>query len=276
MTKRPGEPASLDPAGLQNAMVTVSAVVIARNEEGHIAACLESLAWADERLVVDSGSTDATVSLARQAGARLEHRDWVSFPDQRNAAMRMATGDWVFFVDADERATPELAAEIRRVVVAAAAAPVMYWVPRHNIIFGKVILHTGWYPDFQPRLFRRGFTSFDPARVVHELPVIEGGAGHLQSPLIHFNYESVSEFLAKQMRYADLDVQRLREEGVRPRFWAPVLQPLRQFRWRFFGLQGYLDGGHGLLLSLLMTYYDFQVYSRLRRAVQAQGDSARG
>jgi (heptosyl)LPS beta-1,4-glucosyltransferase len=251
-------------------MVSVSAVVIARNEERHIAACLESLAWADERLVVDSGSTDATVPLARQAGVRVEHRDWVSFPDQRNAAMRMATGDWVFFVDADERATPGLAAEIRRVVgEAAAGAPVMYWAPRHNIIFGKVILHTGWYPDFQPRLFRRGAASFDPARVVHELPVFEGGAGHLSSPLIHFNYETVSEFVAKQMRYADLDVQRLREEGVRPRFWAPLLQPLRQFRWRFFGLQGYLDGGHGLLLSLLMAYYDFQVYWRLRKATSA-------
>jgi (heptosyl)LPS beta-1,4-glucosyltransferase len=251
-------------------MVSVSAVVITRNEQRHIAACLESLAWADERLVVDGGSTDATVALARQAGARVEHRDWVSFPDQRNAAMQMATGDWVFFLDADERATPELAAEIRRVVAeAASAAPVMYWAPRHNIIFGKVILHTGWYPDFQPRLFRRGFASFDPARVVHELAVFEGGAGHLSSPLTHFNYKTVSEFLTKQMRYADLDVQRLREEGVRPRFWAPLLQPLRQFRWRFFALQGYLDGGHGLLLSLLMAYYDFQVYSRLRRSMPA-------
>ena len=258
-------------------MVRVSAVVIARNEEGHIAACLESLAWADERLVVDSGSTDATVSLARQAGARVVHRDWVSFPDQRNVAMEMATGDWVFFVDADERATPELAAEIRKVVAeAAVAAPVMYWAPRHNIIFGKVILHTGWYPDFQPRLFRRGFASFDPARVVHELPVLQGGSGHLKSSLIHFNYRNVTEFLARQMRYADLDVQRLREEGVRPRFWAPLLQPLRQFRWRYFGLQGYLDGGHGLLLSLLMAYYDMQVYWRLRRVLRSQGGVASG
>jgi (heptosyl)LPS beta-1,4-glucosyltransferase len=258
-------------------MVSVSAVVIARNEEWHIAACLESLAWADERLVVDGGSTDSTVALARQAGARVEHRDWVSFPDQRNAAMEMATGDWIFFVDADERATTELGAEIRMVVdQGAVAAPVMYWAPRHNIIFGKVILHTGWYPDFQPRLFRRGHASFDPVRVVHELPVFEGPAGYLKSPLTHYNYSSIPEFLAKQMRYADLDVQRLREEGVRPRFWAPLLQPLRQFRWRYFGLQGYLDGGHGLLLSLLMAYYDFQVYWRLRRVLRPQGGVAGG
>jgi (heptosyl)LPS beta-1,4-glucosyltransferase len=252
-------------------MVTVSAVVITRNEARHIVACLESLAWADERLVVDSGSSDATVSLARESGARVEHREWVSFPGQRNAALEMATGEWVFFVDADERATPELAAEIRR-ATAEPAAPVMYWAPRHNVIFGKVILHTGWYPDFQPRLFRRGFASFDPARVVHELPVLAGESGHLASPLTHFNYETVSEFLAKQMRYAELDVQRLREEGVRPRFWAPVVQPLRQFRWRFFGLRGYLDGGHGLLLALLMAYYDFHVYARLRRGMRSQDE----
>jgi (heptosyl)LPS beta-1,4-glucosyltransferase len=252
-------------------MVSVSAVVIARDSEVHIAACLDSLAWADERLVVDGGSADSTVSLARQAGARVEHRDWVSFPDQRNAAMEMARGDWVFFVDTDERATPELAAEIRKVVEEAdLAAPVMYWAPRHNVIFGKVILHTGWYPDYQPRLFRRGFAAFDPARVVHELPVFEGESGYLKNPLTHFNYKSIPEFLTKQMRYADLDVQRLREEGVRPRFWAPLLQPLRQFRWRYFGLQGYLDGGHGLLLSLLMAYYDFQVYWRLRSVTRSR------
>jgi hypothetical protein len=249
---------------------SVSGVVLALNEQKHITACLESLNWADERLVLDSGSTDATVDLARQANARVVQRPFVNFPDQRNAALELARCDWVFFLDADERATPDLAAEIRRAIQrAGSTAPVMYWVPRHNIIFGKVIQHTGWYPDYQPRLFRRGEATFDPARLVHELPVFEGGAGYLQSPLVHFNYDTVGQFLAKQMRYADLDVERLYDEGVRPRFWSPLVQPLRQFRWRFFRLQGYLDGGHGLLLSLLMAYYDFRVYARLRQRVAA-------
>ena len=272
--------------------VTVSCVVLTRDEEKHIVACLETLAWADDLLVVDSGSTDATVDLARGAGARVEYRAWRNYPDQRNAALDLAACEWVFFVDADERATGQLAAEIRAVIAApgldASAARadsalpsragvgeahpgalpsniVGFWVPRHNIIFGKVIMHTGWYPDYQARLFRRGFGRFDPSRTVHELPIFDGAAGHLRHPLVHHNYDSVRQFLAKQFRYADYDAQRLYDQGLRPRLWAPLLQPIRQFRWRFFTLQGYLDGGHGLLLSILMAYYDAVVYTRLRR-----------
>jgi len=241
-------------------------VVLTYNEEKNILPCLETLAWADECLVLDSGSTDNTVSLARQAGARVEQRAFRNYPDQRNAALDLAGSDWVFFVDADERVTPDLAAEVRQAIEAPKAG---YWVPRHNIIFGKVIKHTGWYPDYQPRLFRKGYGRFDPARIVHELPIFEGETGYLKNPLIHYNYATVGQFLAKQKRYAVYDAQHLYDEGVRPRFWAPVLQPLRQFRWRFFTLQGYLDGGHGLLLSLLMAYYDFMVYSQLRRMTRS-------
>jgi (heptosyl)LPS beta-1,4-glucosyltransferase len=248
---------------------TVSCIVLTRNESKHIAACLETLVWADDLLVLDGGSADDTVARARQAGARVEERAWRDFPDQRNAALEMTPCDWVFFVDADERCTPAVAAEIRRVVGRGmvpdtAEAPIGYWIPRHNIILGKIIMHTGWYPDYQARLFRRGFGRFDPARVVHELPIFDGCAGYLTEPLIHYNYATVREFWAKQLRYADYDVRRLRDEGIRPRFWAPLVQPLRHFWWRFFTLQGYRDGGHGLLLSVLMAAYQFVVYSRLR------------
>lgn len=246
-------------------MATVSAVVLTRNEARHIAACLDSLAWADERLVVDGGSADETVALAEARGARVEHRPFVSFPDQRNAALEMARSDWVFFLDADERVTPVVAAEIRRVVEnGEPGAPVLYWIPRNNVIFGKVIRHAGWYPDHQARLFLRGRARFDPARVVHELPIADGAQGYLQAPLTHYNYRTVGEFLARQSRYAEMEAIRLRDQGVRPRFWAPVVQPLRQFRWRYVTLQGYHDGGHGLLLSGLMAYYDHTVYKRLR------------
>jgi len=254
---------------------SVSAVVLTRDEDAHIAECLASVAWADEVLVLDSGSVDATVEIARQAGARMESRPFVNYADQRNAALDLARCDWVFYLDADERSTPEVEAEIRS-VVARPGVPPVWWVPRHNIIFGKVIRHAGWYPDHQPRLFRRGAARWDPARVVHELPMPGLEYGYLVSPLVHYNYATVDQFLAKQMRYADLDVERLLGEGVRPRFWAPLLQPLRQFWWRFVTLEGYRDGGHGLLLSLLMAYYDLHVYRRLRERVgQGQSHSAR-
>ncbi len=258
-------------------MTTVSAVVLTRNESAHIIACLQTLAWADERFVLDGGSTDDTVALAESQGARVERRPFVNFPDQRNAALEMAQGDWVFFVDADERCTPEVTAEVRRVVDNLAEnAPVLYSIPRNNVIFGKVIRHAGWYPDHQARLFRRGKARFDPARLVHELAVADGARGYLQEPLTHYNYRTVGEFLAKQSRYAELDAIRLRDQGVRPRFWAPILQPMRQFRWRYFTLQGYRDGGHGLLLSALMAYYDHLVYRRLRALANAKKGTSGG
>lgn len=246
-------------------MATVSAVVLIHNEVGHLTPCLESLAWADERLVLHSGGNDEIVKLALAQGAREESRAFVSFPDLRNAALEMARGDWVFFLDADERATPEVAAEVRQVAGdSEPAAPVLWWIPRHNVIFGKVIHHTGWYPDHQARLLRVGRARFDPARVVHELPVADGAQGYLKNAITHYNYRTVNDFLAKQSRYAEMEAVRLRDQGIRPRFWAPVVQPLRQFRWRYVTLQGYRDGGHGLLLSALMAYYDHLVYRRLR------------
>lgn len=255
---------------------TISAVVLTRNEAAHVSACLATLAWADELLVLDSGSTDETVEIARQAGAWVEDRPFVNFADQRNAALEIASGAWVLFVDADERCTPEVAAEVRATVAASGSVPV-YWVPRHNIIFGKVIRHAGWFPDYQPRLFRRGEARWDPSRVVHELPMPGLAAGYLKAPLVHYNYATVGQFLAKQARYADLEVARLYDEGVRPRLWAPLLQPLRQFWWRFVTLEGYRDGGHGLLLSLLMAYFDLGVYIRLRgRVREARPRSAQG
>jgi len=240
----------------------LSAVVLTRNEEHNIEECLRSLTWADHLLVVDSNSTDRTVELARGAGASVEHRAFVNYADQRNAALELAHSDWVFFVDADERATPELASEVRSAVD---SSSIVGWrVPRRNMIWGKWIQHAGWYPDYQLRLLKRGSARYDLARPVHEVVILDGQEGWLNNPLIHHNYETVGQFLRKQDAYATFEARILREKGIRPRPHSLVLQPLREFWRRYVSLQGYKDGGHGLALSCLMAYYTHVAYRRAR------------
>jgi (heptosyl)LPS beta-1,4-glucosyltransferase len=243
--------------------ISLAAVVLTRNEEANITECLNSLRWADRLYVLDSFSTDRTVGLAQRAAAEVQQRPFVNFPHQRNTALGMFEADWIFFVDADERGTPELGAEARRVIED--SSTVGWWVPRRNHIWGRWIQHAGWYPDYQLRLLKRGSARYDPAREVHELVILDGPAGYLQNPLIHYNYATVQQFLSKQDFYADYEARILVQSGIRPRPHSLVMQPLREFRRRYLTLQGYKDGGHGLLLSFLMAYYTLVAYWRARQ-----------
>ncbi len=243
--------------------VKLSVIVLTKNEEKNIAACLESVQWADELIVLDSFSEDATVEIARSFGARVHQRQFVNYPDQRNAAIELARGDWVFFIDADERATPGLAAEVRRVIEN--ESPVGWWVPRKNYIFGRWIRHAGWYPDYQLRLFRRHRARYDEAREVHELVILDGEAGYLENALIHYNYDNLAQFFARQDLYTNYEARAMFKQGIRVKPQNFILQPLREFRRRYLSLEGYRDGFHGLLLSSLMAYYELVKYLKLRR-----------
>lgn len=233
----------------------VTAVVLTYNEERHLPDCLRSLSWAGEVLVFDSFSTDQTPAVASAAGARFVQHPFSHFAEQRNAALREVHTPWVFFVDADERVPSELAEEIGAVVRGRPEAG--WWVPRRNYIVGKWIRHTGWYPDYQLRLFRRDKGNYDPAREVHEVVVLDGEAGYLAHPLTHYNYDTWAEFIQKQKSYLRFEARVQFSQGVRPRPWTYVLGPLREFRRRFLSLQGYRDGWHGLVLSVLMAYTAF-------------------
>ena len=244
-------------------MSRLSVVTLARDEERNIVDCLRSVEWADERLVVlDPRTTDRTGELAREAGARVVERTFTDFADQHQAALSLARYDWVLSLDADERVTPELAQEVREAI--GRESPVGWWVPRHNIIWGREIRHAGWYPDYQLRLMRRDRARYDPGRPVHELVILDGEAGYLRNALVHYNYRTVGEFLRKQDHYAALHARALRAAGVRPRWRSLLGQPAREFWRRFVTLEGYRDGGHGLLLSVLVAYYQGVAYWRLR------------
>jgi glycosyltransferase involved in cell wall biosynthesis len=246
-------------------------VILTRNEAENIAACIESVRWADSILVFDSFSTDNTVQIAQQAGARVIQHPFRNYSEQRSAALAAVSEEWVFFVDADERSSSEQGDEIRGQI----ADPNIdgYWVPRHNYIFGRLTRYTGWYPDYQLRLLRREKARYDMTRDVHELVILDREAGYLEKPFIHYNYRNLAQFIEKQERYTDYAVRDLYRQGTRVKPQNFVLQPLRQFIWRFVTLQGYRDGLHGLRLSLLLAWYEFQKYVRLRRLEKLQPDT---
>jgi hypothetical protein len=235
------------------------AVILTLNEEHHIQDCLESLSWTDQQIVFDSFSSDRTLTLAQEAGAHVMQHRFENYAQQRNAAINRVQAGWIFFVDADERATPALAAEVRNVIQ---NRPEVGWsVPRHNYIFGHLTRSCGWYPDYQFRLFRRGHARWE--RPVHEVARVDGPHAQLKNPLIHYNYEDVTDFRARQERYAAFDAAILHGQGVRPKVYTPYTQALRQFWWRFVTLRGIQEGLHGLRLSLLMAYYEMRKYQRL-------------
>jgi (heptosyl)LPS beta-1,4-glucosyltransferase len=244
----------------------LAAVILTKNEQHNITECLQSVSWADRLYVLDSGSTDRTVELARQAGADVQQHPFTNYADQRDTALQMFAAQWILFVDADERATAELGAEVRRVIQEETA--VGWWVPRRNYIWGRWIRHTGWYPDYQLRLLKRGFARYDPTREVHEIVQLDGPEGHLRNPLTHYNYATLGQFLHRQNFYSTYEAGVLVKQGIHPKPHSVVVQPLREFRRRYITLQGYKDGGHGLLLSLLMAYYTGVAYRRARRLCQ--------
>jgi glycosyltransferase involved in cell wall biosynthesis len=245
----------------------ITAVVLARDEAATIERCLRALAWADARLVLlDAATTDDTAARAEALGARVVARPFSNFADQRNAALELVAGEWVLFVDADEVVSAELAAEIRAVTEATPDPPgpgeptAGYWIPRRNFICGRWVRGAGWYPDEQLRLLRCNRASYDRERLVHELVVLDGAAGHLTEPLIHYNYENLVQFRRKQARYAALEALTLYQGGLKPRPRSLLAQPLREFRRRYLTLGGYREGVLGFQLCLLLAWATFQTY----------------
>jgi len=245
--------------------------VIARDEERMLGDCLRSISFADELLVVvDAATVDRTREIARLNGARVEERAFDNFAGQREAALRLASGDWVLFVDADERVTPALRAEVLHAV----AQPDQrrgFWIPRENHILGRVVRHAGWYPDYQLRLLERRAAQMDPARVVHEVAVVDGQVGYLREPLVHFNYATLGDFVLKQERYSALEAERWLKTYGRPRARALVGQPVREFWRRYVKLEGYRDGPLGIVLSALLAYYTARAIYLARRSSQCGG-----
>ncbi|WP_043098435.1 glycosyltransferase family 2 protein [Kallotenue papyrolyticum] len=257
------------------AEVVLSVAIIARDEERHIGAALESArAVADELIVLlDARTRDRTAAIAQEHGATVHTSLFESFGQLRNQALRCCRGRWVLFLDADERLTPELSAELRALrereratsqPADDATAVVGYWIPRYNLYFGTPLKGGGWYPDHQLRLLRRDRARYDEARLVHEVAQLDGPTAHLSGHLLHINIESWRELRHKQRRYAIAEAQTLALAGVRAKWRNLVLQPLREINRRLITWQGYRDGRLGWTLAVVMGYYEWVKYVHLK------------
>jgi glycosyltransferase involved in cell wall biosynthesis len=225
----------------------LSAIVITRDEAANIADCLASLAFCDERIVVDCGSSDATVVIAQQQGAHVAVREWTGFGAQKNHALSLATGDWVLSIDADERVSGELAEAIRQAVSGGAADG--YEFPRLSTFCGRPMRHSGWYPDYVLRLFRRSKGRFTNV-IVHERVVCDGTVGRLTPPLIHHPVRRLEDALSRVDRYSTASAEAIVASGRRVSFLTGIGHGLGSFLRAYVLRAGFLDGAEGFLLAV--------------------------
>lgn len=240
--------------------VPLSVVVITLNAASQLADCLKSAAFADELLVVDSGSTDGTQALAAQFGARVVHQDWLGFGPQKQFAVEAATHDWVLCLDADERISPALQASLESVL--AAPAHQAYRFPRCNRFLGRYLRFGEGYPDWSLRLFHRQHAKWsnDP---VHEKVLTHHPVGDLTGDLLHESAETLASYLTKQNRYTSLAAEAAFASGKRARGTQILLSPLIRFIKFYFVRQGFRDGLPGLIHILIGCINSFAKYAKL-------------
>lgn len=243
-------------------MSKISVVIVARNEETMIDDCLKSVQWADEIIVVDDSSTDKTADIAKKYTPHVYQHKTVGYVEPvRNFALQKATGDWILLLDTDERVSESLASVVKKIADQDQAV-VAYKLPRKNMIFEKWIQHTGWWPDYNIRFFKKGAVQW--SNKIHSVPTVKGEIKELESTeqnaIIHYNYTSVSQFIEKMVRYTSVEAEQYTDKITTSDF---IAKPAQEFLRRFFTAQGYKDGVHGLVLSLLQAVSVFLVIVRV-------------
>ena len=252
--------------------LNLSVIIITKNEATHIAACLASVSFADEIIVLDSGSTDGTVELARSLGAQVHQSgDWPGFGPQKNRALALATKDWVFSIDADERVTPALREEI----IETLRAPQRngYEVLRLSEFCGKPIRHSGWWPDPILRLFRRESGKFNDVLVHESVTLADGKPDRLHSHLLHYPHPTLDSLIDKVNRYSGEAAKMMFAEGERAGLPKIVLHSVWTFIRIYFLRLGFLDGRHGFVLAATAASGNFLRYSKLMFLAETQGQT---
>jgi glycosyltransferase involved in cell wall biosynthesis len=242
------------------ASLTLSVIIIARNESLHIGGCLQSVAWADEIIMLDSGSVDNTIEICRSFTDKVYATDWQGFGIQKQRALDKATGDWVLSIDADEIVTPELKAEIIHAMQNTNING--FEIPRLSNYCGRQMRHGGWYPDYVLRLFRRECGHFTDT-VVHERIIVNGQHAKLNNPLLHDAFIDFEEVLHKVNSYSSLGAKLLYEKGRRSSPAKALLKGLWTFIRTYILKAAFLDGQHGLLLALSNAEGAYYKYVKL-------------
>ncbi len=244
---------------------TLSVAIITKNEEANLRRTLESVRWANEIVVVDSGSTDKTVEIASAFGAKVIREEWRGFGRQKNYAIEQCTSEWVFSLDADEEVSEALAQEITHLLEESPEADA-YFVPRRNLFLGRWIRHGGYYPDPKLRLFRKGAAWFEE-RAVHETMKCSGATRTLQGALIHHAYPTLENYIEHMNRYSTLGAGQAAAKGKTGRslpafLWNVLLNPAATFFYNYIFRLGFLDGREGLLLHLYHSAYVSWKYAK--------------
>ena len=251
---------------MQNQKTKLSVIIITLNETENIRACLESVAWADEIIVVDSGSTDETLTICEELGAKiLINRNWQGFGFQKNLALQHATGDWILSLDADERISPTLQELIKNTLVTPNADG--YLFPRQAFFLGKAMRHGGWWPDYVLRLFRREAGEFSQV-LVHENVLLQGKVEKLREPIIHYSYVSLEQLVDKINKYSSAGARQAQSKNKH----GSLVLALVKGCWSFFRAYclraGFLDGSAGLIAAISKgeeTYYRYLKLSFLTK-----------
>lgn len=250
----------------------VSVFIPVLNEADKIAAAVQSVAWADEVVVIDTGCTDNTIPIARELGCRIEKLRFDGFGRLRNDAVKLCTHDWVLSIDADERCTPELSREIQAELAVEPAFDA-YFIPRRNYFMGREIRHCGWYPDYcQPKLFKKGALIYRDD-MVHEGFDIHGKPGYLKSDVLHFSFRDLDQIINKMNRYSTLGMQKMQQQGNTSGMGKALVRGL----WAFFRIYvlklGLLDGWPGFVIALGNFEGTYYRYAKLALHNKQSGES---
>jgi len=241
---------------------SISVCIITFNEQENIRACLESVKWADEIVVVDSRSTDRTVEIAREYTDRVIARPWPGHVEQKTFALDQARCDWVLSIDADERVSPELAAQIKDILDRADVAEIGFSMPRKTFYLGRWITHGGWYPNRKLRLVRRGkaiWKGINP----HDHLYVEGSVGRLTGDLHHYTYRDIAHHLETINQYTTVAAREMRARGQGHAVAHMLLNPIARFLKMYLLRLGFLDGLPGLVVAGMSSYYVFLKYAKL-------------
>ncbi len=243
--------------------MTLSAVVIAKNEEANIGRCLKSIMWADEIIVVDSNSTDKTVEFAVQYGAKVFTSEWRGYGPAKRAGVARAGGQWILSLDADEQVTGLLAQEIRDIVTGPSDCA-GYYINRRTNFLGRWIRHCGWYPDPVLRLFRKDSGDVNEAPV-HEKVEVNGPVGKLEGEILHYSYPTLETYFEKFNRYTTMGAEEALRRGKKCRWFDLTVRPVVSFFTHFVSRQGFRDGTEGFLISVLSSAAVLVKYAKLRQ-----------
>ncbi len=242
-------------------MPKISVTIISLNEAEHIAAAIDSAAWADEIVVVDCGSRDTTLEIARAKGARVTERAWIGYVDQKNHAASLASNDWIFSLDADERITPALASEMRALLE---TDPPLhgYRAPRVAFHLGRWVRTTDFYPDFQTRLYDRRAARWR-GKYVHESVSVDGPVGRLEHEIEHYSFRDLEDQLTRINHYTTLAARQMYEAGRRTNALELAIHPPAAFLRNYVLRRGILDGTAGLTISMVNAYSVFLKFAKL-------------